>query len=153
MATITGNNTDESLGPGVPDEDDLITGAGGNDTLTGGAGNDRLFGDNGDDVLLGGIGDDLLDGGNQSDTLVGGAGADTFVFAGGMDVILDFEDGIDTIQIDPDLWTDTPPDLAALLTGATVTATGLVLNLADGATLDIHGVFDASVLADDIVFL
>ncbi|TNE63534.1 MAG: hypothetical protein EP335_09705, partial [Alphaproteobacteria bacterium] len=69
-----------------------IAGLGGDDTLRGRAGDDSLSGGNGDDLLVGGLGDD---------TLAGGAGADTFVFgaATGNDIISDFTDGSDRIDI------------------------------------------------------
>ena len=62
-------------------------------SITGGAGADVLRGGSGDDRLAGRGGDDLLE---------GGAGADVFVFdtpAGGDDRIVDFEDGLDQIEI------------------------------------------------------
>jgi Ca2+-binding RTX toxin-like protein len=83
---------------------------------------------------------------------MGGAGNDTFIFDGGRDTILDFVNGQDRILLDADLWLGDPPEVDVLLAGATVTATGLSLALADGATLDIRGVFDASLLVDDIQF-
>jgi hypothetical protein len=43
--------------------------------------------------------------------------------------------------------------VAALLAEATSTETGLILALADGATLDIRGVFDSTLLADDFLFV
>lgn len=74
------------------DSADEILGRGGKDNISGGRGNDILRGENGHDVLRGGRG---------ADTLVGGEGADTFVFAprGGRDVIVDFEDDIDTLSL------------------------------------------------------
>ncbi len=99
--------------------DDLIFGNGGNDTLRGNAGNDdlrggggqdRLSGGGGDDNLNGGRGSDFLNGGGGDDTLIGsrgddtlkgGQGEDTFVFTSndGADVIKDFQQGSDLIQI------------------------------------------------------
>jgi Ca2+-binding RTX toxin-like protein len=112
--------------------------------LTGGAGNDSLSGRDGDDTLDGGAGNDLLS---------GGAGADTFIFTEGQDVISDFADGLDTFVLSGALWADAPPSAETLLAAASVTATGIVLHLGGGATLDIQGIFDASLLADDIIFL
>ncbi|MBA3910782.1 MAG: hypothetical protein C0524_13120, partial [Rhodobacter sp.] len=76
-----------------------------------------------------------------------------FIFDGGRDRVTDFANDVDTIAFDAALWDGAPPEIEMLLAGATVTATGLILNLPDGATLDIRGIFDASLLADDIVFL
>lgn len=101
------------------DEDDILAGRGGDDTLDGGRGNDILRGGNDDDVLSGnngkdklkgGRGDDNLDGGGGDDILIGGQGDDTltgsggndnFVFkrANGDDVITDFNNGADKINI------------------------------------------------------
>lgn len=70
--------------------------------IQGTAGDDLLFGGAGDDVLMGLDGDDRLSGGAGSDRLIGGAGADAFIFAEpepGYDVIVDFEDGLDIIEI------------------------------------------------------
>ena len=90
---------------------------GGNDTLIGGAGNDLLLGQKGDDVLSGEAGDDTLNGGMGNDLLFGGAGndiiagdlgddiligndgVDTFVVGQGSDVIQDFLNGTDLIQL------------------------------------------------------
>lgn len=84
--------------------DDLLFGGNGDDQLTGGEGNDQLFGDIGSDRLLGGAGDDLLVGGAGRDFLFGGLGADTFLIErplqSSADVVLDFESGVDLIQLE-----------------------------------------------------
>lgn len=88
----------------------LLGGAGndqiyGNDAgngIYGEDGNDFLYGYGGNDVIVGGAGNDLIDGMNGSDIMVGGAGADTFVintYGADIDYILDFEHGIDKIQV------------------------------------------------------
>ena len=91
--------------------DDLINqleGGDGDDSLSGRGGNDLLFGDGGDDVLQGDAGDDILNGGVGRDTLWGGTGADIFEYleladsgtAGAdRDVIRDFEQGVDLIDL------------------------------------------------------
>lgn len=63
---------------------------------------DVLLGGQGNDILVGGSGNDRLVGGDDDDTMTGGAGADTFVFAGehGDDVIEDFEEGVDVLQLE-----------------------------------------------------
>jgi Ca2+-binding RTX toxin-like protein len=98
---------------------DFVFGGNGNDLVIGGLGNDRLRGDGGNDTIYGGdstdviegaTGDDSLDGGNGADTLedgtgldtlTGGTGGDMFVLVadGQTDRILDFEDGLDLIDI------------------------------------------------------
>jgi Ca2+-binding RTX toxin-like protein len=82
--------------------DDTVLGHEGNDTLSGGKGADDLQGGADDDRLNGGQDADRLDGGTGNDTLTGGDGADVFVFArgSGSDVLRDFEDGLDRIEID-----------------------------------------------------
>ena len=81
---------------------DYLNGGTGNDYLEGKSGKDVLIGGGGRDYLLGGGGADKLNGGKGDDALIGGKGADVFVFrsGGGSDVIFDFKDGIDRIDID-----------------------------------------------------
>lgn len=90
------------------------TGGAGSDTLsnfenlTGSDFNDRLTGSSGANVIMGGKGNDLITGGGGADTLWGGAGSDTFDFnavsdtgnsASSRDVIMDFEQGLDRIDL------------------------------------------------------
>ncbi len=123
------------------------------DTLAGDWQGNRLLGMAGNDRLDGRAGNDTLDGGVGHDTLIGGAGADTFIFNGGRDMISDFVNDVDTIGLSRSLWTGAQPGLSAVLAGAQVTATGVFLTLPNGHVLDIRGVFDPSLLLDDIVFL
>ncbi len=120
---------------------DTLIGGSGYDTLIGGRGQDTLFGNRGRDVLNGGEGDDLIDGGRGHDTLTGGTGNDVFVFRAldkGHDVITDFEDGHDLIQIDGlsfgalDL---TAIDGGVLITSASMTGQ-IMLEGIDIATVD-----------------
>lgn len=76
-------------------------GGDGADTLTGTAGDDILIGGGGNDMLSGGAGRDILVDGAGSDSLRGGAGADLFVLTpdGEVDTILDFEPGIDRLDL------------------------------------------------------
>ncbi|GGX70322.1 hypothetical protein GCM10007385_44160 [Tateyamaria omphalii] len=69
--------------------------------VAGGHGDDYLNGGTGDDVLTGNAGDDVLFDGAGADTLSGGAGADLFILAddADTDVILDFQRGVDRIDI------------------------------------------------------
>jgi Ca2+-binding RTX toxin-like protein len=90
------------------DGNDLVQGSDGNDLIAGDAGNDRLFGGLGNDQLDGGADNDLLVGGAGADRLAGGSGRDIFVFtsaelgssrAGAHDVVTDFTQGSDLIDI------------------------------------------------------
>lgn len=83
---------------------DSVAGSDGADTIYGGNGNDRIVGGKQNDVLFGGNGFDELVGGKGDDLLTGGAGADAFIFRfqqqNGYDTILDFETGLDRLQIE-----------------------------------------------------
>ena len=101
------------------EDDDTLDGGDGHDVLHGGLGGDRLEGGDGDDVLtgdgpfagnfpfgtndvlLGGAGDDFLNGGTGDNLLHGGEGADIFHIDidGGDDVVSDFTDGEDRIDL------------------------------------------------------
>lgn len=86
----------------LSDSGDYAHGFGGNDTMRGHGGADLLMGDGGSDVLQGGTGNDSLQGGAGNDRLMGGSGADTFLLRSGTtgtDVITDFQDGLDRIDI------------------------------------------------------
>ena len=102
---------------------DLIFGGAGGDFMYGGLGDDRMYGDiflgddategnndimfgnDGNDYINGQNGNDLIVGGSGSDRMAGGAGADTFVWnpvdvaAGEMDMVLDFQTGVDRLDI------------------------------------------------------
>ncbi|MDP3899067.1 MAG: M10 family metallopeptidase C-terminal domain-containing protein [Mesorhizobium sp.] len=85
---------------------DTLAGDGNANHVYGQGGNDMIFGLGGDDVLRGGAGDDILSGGTGNDTLFGDAGADSFEFHKGdmFDIVQGFEDDIDTLLFDDDLW-------------------------------------------------
>ena len=117
------------------------------DVIAGNGGDDRLYGRGGNDRLDGGAGDDLLVGGSGIDVLIGGAGADVFAYGGvlnspanGSDFIVDFERGVDMIDlsvIDAGAGKagDQRLDFVAAFTGAggeVTTASGLVLADLDG---------------------
>ena len=149
MTAIGGDATGDTLTSiehltGSAHGDTLIGDAGAN-RLTGLDGDDTLAGGDGADTLTGGDGADTLTGGDGADTLTGGAGADVFVFAGfDGDVITDFRDGVDRIDL---RGTDaTFADLAIARDGADTTVT-----LQDGM-LTLTGVDDALLTVDDFLF-
>ena len=87
---------------------DVVQGGDGNDIVSGGDGNDTLLGGDGDDRLIGSAGDDILGGGDGADKLTGSSGRDIFIFTdselgttklGEHDVITDFQQGTDKIDI------------------------------------------------------
>ncbi|MEM1314876.1 MAG: matrixin family metalloprotease [Pseudomonadota bacterium] len=96
---LSGGRGDDRLSGGAGDDD--LRGGGGRDALIGGRGADALSGGAGRDRLTGGGGEDRLDGGRGADMLRGGGGADVFVFAarGGRDVVRDWTDGRDRIEL------------------------------------------------------
>ena len=139
---------------------DIINGGGGNDRLVGAAGDDMLFGGDGDDILIaqegadildggagadrliGGVDDDVLTGGADNDLLLGQGGADTFIFgaAHGADRIVDFEQGVDTIEFDLSSGLTSFGDLTITQTGAHVLITSsagtIAVNFSTAADFD-----------------
>lgn len=132
------------------DGDDRIEGGDGADTLFGGNGDDQIWGGNGHDRLYGGDGDDWLDGGPGDDVLFGGAGADTFVFNGGSDHIVDFEQGLDQIILDPGLWTGLTSAADLLFVYGTFADGTATIDLGNGNILRVDGIVDQTQFADDI---
>jgi hypothetical protein len=80
---------------------DRLFGEAGFDTLIGGSGNDKLVGGGGGDKLNGGGGNDELIGASGQDVLRSGSGSDVFIFSrmAGVDIIKDFDNGRDKIEI------------------------------------------------------
>ena len=86
-----------------------LPGTKGKNTLTGTNEADYLSGRKGKDTLNGLAGSDILDGGKHKDILTGGEDADGFLFDCKLknkwaDTITDFEVGVDTIQLDTDIF-------------------------------------------------
>lgn len=131
----------------------LLRGGGGADTLRGGNGADRLAGEQGADHLFGGAGNDILSGGSGSDLLSGGAGADNFIFNHGADVILDFQDNLDTIRVDDALWGGAARSVAQVLRMATVVDGDLVLDFGGGHRLTVADLARPGLLADDLIIV
>lgn len=85
----------------VPTIAATLVGRAGKDRLQGTSGHDVIDGAGGRDKLKGGAGDDTLYDGKGADKLTGGAGADLFIFDadGATDRIIDFEPGVDRIDL------------------------------------------------------
>ncbi|GAW34784.1 bifunctional hemolysin/adenylate cyclase precursor [Roseovarius sp. A-2] len=170
--TLEGNAGDDLLSG--DDGDDLLIGGIGLDTLDGGADNDRLEGGGGDDLLIGGAGDDhllggrrfdlllggagadTLDGGLGNDTLIGGGGADSFVFRAGSgeDRVMDFQDGVDAIQIEAALLGGGSPDAEDLRDIARLGNDGfLILDFGGRDTLTFAGVTFTDAILDEVSFI
>ena len=135
--------------------DDRLSGNGKHDKLYGGVGNDKLLGGSGADLLDGGDGNDILKGGIGRDKLIGGAGADRFVFkeGWGVDRINDFEDGIDTIKLDTNLWGGASLSIDEVLaTYASVVNNHVELDFGDAGKLKVFGIHDVNDLLDDMYF-
>jgi hypothetical protein len=79
----------------------LLVGGGGYDTLAGFGGNDVLIGGDSGDALWGGIGRDYLTGGEGVDYFQFAAIAESKLTATTRDAIMDFESGIDRIDLRP----------------------------------------------------
>ena len=106
--SILGGDANDTLSGGAGRDtidgeggNDLVVGGLDDDSLSGGDGADTLVGNEGNDTLLGGSGLDRLSGGLGDDELTGGTLADVFVFIvkGGDDVITDFENNVDLIDL------------------------------------------------------
>ena len=74
---------------------------GGGGSLVGTALDDQLIGSDTSDMLNGGAGEDILYDAHGVDSMTGGSGADQFIFAqdGVADAILDFERGVDSLDL------------------------------------------------------
>lgn len=158
---------------------DLVKGGGGHDTLKGGNGNDILEGGSGSDSLKGGDGDDTLKGHNADDTLSGGDGADKLIggngndsLAGGkgddtlsggthadrfvfnnkddMDTISDFENNLDTIMLNDNLWSGSRSVSDVLNDFGSIVGGDAVLNFGGGDILTIENVSKIGHLSNDI---
>jgi Ca2+-binding RTX toxin-like protein len=78
-----------------------IIGASSANNLSGTSAHDLIMGGDGNDTISGGSGDDILVDGTGVDRLTGGNGADTFVLVadGQNDYILDFDAGVDRLDL------------------------------------------------------
>jgi len=149
---IKGNNGNDILNGG--DGADDLFGDNGDDTLNGGNSIDNLFGGNGNDRLNGGNGNDWLGGERGNDTLTGGLGNDVFLFAksGGNDIITDFANGFDKIQIAADTGKTNFGQLT-IIGGTDANGTAYTtINLGSGGQATLIGVSVADVDAADFIF-
>lgn len=156
--TVDGGEGDDSMGGGPGT--DLMYGGPGNDiigsgeeadTVWAGTGNDFVSAGDGDDLVYGEEGDDTLNGGQGSDTLYGGSGADVFRFfersRGERDVIMDFERGIDRLEL---YWVPRGRD-GSFYSGLSISknAEGTLVSWG-GASFLLHGIDGVS--PDDFLF-
>lgn len=128
--------------------DDDATGIGSMNIIETGAGDDLLKGGAGSDALSGGAGDDTLKGNGGDDALYGNAGTDHFVFAanGGTDEILDFQAGVDLVEL-----TSYTGTFASLITpNLTQVGSDAVLTLSTN-TIKFIGVNVADLHASDFI--
>ena len=101
---------------------------------------DVIIGGRDANVIEGRAGNDTIDGGLGNDTLIGGSGSDVFVFSNkpdskNIDTIIDFEVGIDKIQLVSKVFKGIKPGADALASGLIVYdgASGTLSYDADGA--------------------
>ena len=142
-------------------DDDLIwTGRASAETFTLGGGVDKVKAGGAADVISGGGGDDVLKGQGGADVIQGGAGidklkggddADRFVFAAGFerDVVLDFEDGIDLLDVSAFGFADFATDIDPLMTTINGKA---VIDFATGDRLVLNGVAESDLSDADFIF-
>ncbi len=94
--SLTGNGNTTATGNG---SDNLLVGNSGSNVVSGLGGNDNLHGLGGDDFIIGGAGRDTFHGGAGADTLVFNDYSDSGVTGLDRDVIMNFEVGIDKIDL------------------------------------------------------
>lgn len=115
--------------------------------------NNTLIGNDLANVMHGYAGNDRLAGGRGNDTMTGGGGADVFVFNSGRDVITDFQNNIDTIQVDDALWGNAPRSIAQVLQFASVSGGNIVFNFGNGNTLTVQNMTNIQALSDDLAII
>jgi PKD repeat protein len=121
-----GNDNDRLTGGGG---NDVLIGGRGEDTLNGAGGRDLLLGSQGADILEGGLGNDVLVGSANNDSLNGGSGDDDIAFFSGNESDYDVTgdpvasviapnpllDGQDSLtQVEVVLFEDSDDDIAAV---------------------------------------
>lgn len=108
-----------------------------------------LYGNAGKNTIIGAFGNDKIDGGKGDDTLTGRTGMDEFVFKRGTgdDVITDFQDGVDLIDLSSYKGIGSFGDLVLKQAGADV-----VISLLDGDTVTLKEFAKGDLSAADFTF-
>lgn len=124
------------------------------DGATSGIGNgasNRITGSGRAETLLGRAGNDTLEGAGGNDALFGEAGADAFLFrpGSGLDAVGDFTPGQDRILLQGFGFAD----FTALMASTRQGASGAILDLAPGDSVQLSGIAKAALLAGDFIFL
>lgn len=174
--TLRGHGGNDELYGG--DDNDILNGGDRNDTLEGGAGSDKLYGKDGNDSIEGGTGDDYISGltgddtlkgnegddelrggkgndtltGNEgNDTLYGNDGDDVFRFYKGneSDLVVDFENNIDTIDIDRNITGISSDDVGSALSKAEQIGSDVLFDFGSGDILTVENATIAQ-LEDDL---
>lgn len=132
---------------------DIMDGDAGKDVLHGGRGNDKMEGGAGIDLLLGGAGNDVLSGDSGNDLMNGGAGNDRFVFdsGDGADRIVGFTAGGTLDLLDLRQAAFDFVNFNDVLTHATDSAGGVVIDLGAGGSVRLVGVTEAQLTAGDFL--
>ena len=124
------------------------------ENLVGSSHDDTLTGDGGANRISGGGGHDRLEGGGGDDRLIGGRGGDAFVYRddGGHDVIADFENGRDRIDLHAFRLSDA--EAGRVLADASADARGVRIDLSahDGGTILLEGFAFGDLDASDFLF-
>jgi len=154
---LNGGSGTDTLSGGIGA--DSLQGGDGNDLVEGNDGFDNLAGNDGNDTLNGNAGNDTLNGGAGDDVMHGGIGADVFVFREGNDTIIQFQNDIDTLQLDDALWGGAALSIEEILAFATLDGSGLTFDFGE-TTLTIDRIANVpglggaeliAALADDLV--
>jgi len=159
-AIIGANGVDRIVNTGTIDGDialgngnDIYRGRSGTlvGELRGGGGNDTLLGGLGDDTIFGEIGNDRIAGYGGDDVLNGGGGADLFVFvrSSGDDLVTDFTDNVD----DLDLSAFRFATFSAVTSRATNVTGGLLIDFGTvgGGSVFLQGMTKAMLDAGDVL--
>lgn len=157
--SISGGKGDDTLDGSFGDDmlkggkgADILLGGFGRDILEGGKGSDTLHGTNGEDILKGGKGIDYLHGGVDNDILTGGKGADVFYFVpdDGSDIVEDYKDGTDQINLSAFNFIDAADALSHFIERGSVTNDVVGFEY-DGATIKIKGADLADIDVSDLI--
>ncbi len=126
----------------------------GDDRLTGNEKANRFEGNKGKDVLIGNGGNDKLIGGKGKDSLTGGAGKDKFYFSNkdGKDKIFDFQDNLDTVRLNDNLWNNNKSVSQVLNQFGTQVGSDFVLDFGSGDVLTIFNATKSQLLDDVAIF-